>query len=231
MFDLVVLVIYVLGNYEYYDGEFGVLEMVMCDVVYMFDNVYYLNNGVYVDFVQCFCVLGMMFWSDFLLFGWDEVDMVVVIDVVLCVMFDFKGLIQVIWLYDVVLYVVVGELEWDFVLVDVIVLYWYGCVWLEMQLVVLFVGKMIVVFYYVLYWCLLVECYVDDLVLVGFVMDMVELVWLLVDLWLYGYMYMLFDYVVDGGMCVVCNLCGYIYCCIGEWENFVFVWDKVVEFG
>lgn len=93
-FDPGAPVVYVPGNHEYYDGEFGALEAAMRDAAAALDHVHYLNNDVYVDPAGRFRVLGTTLWTDFELFGSDAARSQ---SIVACerVMLDFKGLIQV----------------------------------------------------------------------------------------------------------------------------------------
>ena len=48
-FDGAVPVVYVPGNHEYYDGEFGALEAALYDAAAQVDNVHVLNNAALVD--------------------------------------------------------------------------------------------------------------------------------------------------------------------------------------
>ena len=48
-FDGAVPVVYVPGNHEYYDGEFGALETALYDAAAQVDNVHVLNNAALVD--------------------------------------------------------------------------------------------------------------------------------------------------------------------------------------
>ncbi|AOJ69061.1 MULTISPECIES: metallophosphoesterase [Burkholderia] len=96
-FDPDVPVVYVPGNHEYYDGEFGALEAAMRDAAATLDHVHYLNNAAYVDPAGRFRVLGTTLWTDFELFGGDEAALAQSIAECERVMLDFKGLIQVDW--------------------------------------------------------------------------------------------------------------------------------------
>ncbi|WP_342320369.1 metallophosphoesterase [Burkholderia pseudomallei] len=96
-FDPAVPVVYVPGNHEYYDGEFGALETAMRDAAAALDHVHYLNNDVYVDPAGRFRVLGTTLWTDFELFGNDAAALSQSIAACERVMLDFKGLIQVDW--------------------------------------------------------------------------------------------------------------------------------------
>lgn len=68
-FDPGVPVVYVPGNHEYYDGEFGALEAAMGDAAAQTDHVHFLNNETLVDPAGCWRVLGTTLWTDFHLFG------------------------------------------------------------------------------------------------------------------------------------------------------------------
>nr|WP_254640638.1 metallophosphoesterase [Burkholderia sp. GbtcB21] len=230
-FDPAVPVIYVPGNHEYYDGEFGALEAAMRDAAHALDNVHYLNNGVYVDPEQRFRVLGTTLWADFSLFGSDEASIATSIEAALRVMLDFKGLIQVTWPHDAALHAAPGAAERDFSPADAIALHRQGRAWLEAQLAVPFAGRTIVVTHHAPHRRSLAERYAEDLASAGFVTDMAELVRPPVDLWIHGHTHTSFDYVADGGTRVVCNPRGYIRRRTGELENTAFAWDKVVELG
>ncbi|KVH11664.1 metallophosphoesterase [Burkholderia sp. BCCIQ04A] len=233
-FDPAVPVIYVPGNHEYYDGEFGALETAMRDAAHALDNVHYLNNGVYVDPAQRFRVLGTTLWADFSLFGRDEASVARAIDAALSVMLDFKGLIQVTWPHDAALHAAASAPDApdrDFSPADAIALHRQGRAWLEAQLAAPFAGKTIVVTHHAPHRRSLAQRYADDLASAGFVTDMADLVRPPVDLWLHGHTHTSFDYVTDSGTRVVCNPRGYFHRRTGEWENPAFAWDKVVELG
>ncbi|WP_396330338.1 metallophosphoesterase [Burkholderia anthina] len=229
-FDPAVPVVYVPGNHEYYDGEFGALETAMRDVAHTIDNVHYLNNGVYVDPHARFRVLGTTLWTDFSLFGADAASVARSIEAGERVMLDFKGLIQVTWPQDAALHAE-GEPERDFTPADAIALHRQSRAWLEARLAIPFAGRTIVVTHHAPHLRSLAERYAEDLASAGFVTDMAELVRPPVDLWIHGHTHTSFDYVTDSGTHVVCNPRGYIHRRTGELENPAFAWDRVVELG
>ncbi|AOK04249.1 metallophosphoesterase [Burkholderia sp. AU28942] len=229
-FDPGVPVIYVPGNHEYYDGEFGALETAMRDAAQAIDHVHYLNNGVYVDRAQRFRVLGTTLWADFSLFGADDASVARAIDAGMRVMLDFKGLIQVTWPHDAALHARNAP-ERDFTPADAIALHRQSRAWLAAHLATPFAGRTIVVTHHAPHLRSLAERYAQDLASAGFVTDLTELVRPPVDLWIHGHTHTSFDYVTDSGTRVVCNPRGYIHRRTGERENPAFGWDKVIELG
>lgn len=225
-------VIYVPGNHEYYDGEFGALEAAMRDAARALDNVHYLNNDTYVDPAGRFRVLGTTLWTDFALFGADDASLAHATDAASKVMLDFKGLIQVTWPHDAAVHA--GEdapargAERDFTPADSLALHRRSRAWLEAQLAAPFDGKTIVVTHHAPHRRSLAERYAQDPVSAGFVNDLAGLVRAPVALWAHGHTHTSFDYVTEDGTRVVCNPRGYIRRRTGERENTAFAWDKVV---
>lgn len=225
-------VIYVPGNHEYYDGEFGALEAAMRDAARALDNVHYLNNDAYVDPAGRFRVLGTTLWTDFALFGADDASIAHATDAASKVMLDFKGLIQVTWPHDAAVHAgAAGSqcgAERDFTPADSLALHRRARAWLEAQLAAPFAGKTIVVTHHAPHRRSLAERYAQDPVSAGFVNDLAGLVRAPVALWAHGHTHTSFDYVTEDGTRVVCNPRGYIRRRTGERENTAFVWDKVV---
>lgn len=225
-------VIYVPGNHEYYDGEFGALEAAMRDAARALDNVHYLNNDTYVDPAGRFRVLGTTLWTDFALFGADDASIAHATGEASKVMLDFKGLIQVTWPHDAAVHAGTAGpqhgAERDFTPADSLALHRRSRAWLEAQLAAPFAGKTIVVTHHAPHRRSLAERYAQDPVSAGFVNDLAGLVRAPVALWAHGHTHTSFDYVTEDGTRVVCNPRGYIRRRTGERENTAFVWDKVV---
>lgn len=90
-------VVYVPGNHEYYDGEFGALETAMQDAARSLPNVHFLNNTALTDRYGKWRVLGTTLWTDFALFGASDEALRESIAAAERVMVDFRGVIQVAW--------------------------------------------------------------------------------------------------------------------------------------
>jgi predicted phosphodiesterase len=221
-FDPQVPVVYVPGNHEYYDGEFGALETAMVDAASALDNLHFLNNGTLVDPAGGWRVLGTTLWADFTLFGADDATRDHAIAAAERVMLDFRGLIQVSWPNRP------DALARDFTPADSLALHAHALAWLEGELVKPFAGKTIVVTHHAPHRLSLAARYANDPVSAGFVNDLDALVRAPVALWVHGHTHTCFDYTVNGTR-VVCNPRGYRDRRTGAPENPAFVWDKVVE--
>ncbi|EIM98417.1 metallophosphoesterase [Paraburkholderia hospita] len=230
-FDGAVPVVYVPGNHEYYDGEFGALEAAMHDAAASVDNVYFLNNATLVDPLGQWRVLGTTLWTDFDLYGNDEESRAASIAAAERVMLDYRGLIQVTWtagndssgqgaLQD--------NTPRNLTPADTIALHRHARAWLEAELAKPFAGKTIVVTHHAPHRRSLAERYADDVVSAGFVNDLPSLVRAPVTLWVHGHTHTAFDYVENGAR-VVCNPRGYLDRRTRALENAAFAWNKVVE--
>jgi 3',5'-cyclic AMP phosphodiesterase CpdA len=230
-FDGAVPVVYVPGNHEYYDGEFGALEAAMHDAAASVDNVYFLNNATLVDPLGQWRVLGTTLWTDFDLYGNDEDSRAASIAAAERVMLDYRGLIQVTWtagndssgqgaLQD--------NTPRNLTPADTIALHRHARAWLEAELAKPFAGKTIVVTHHAPHRRSLAERYADDVVSAGFVNDLPSLVRAPVTLWVHGHTHTAFDYVENGAR-VVCNPRGYLDRRTRALENAAFAWNKVVE--
>jgi 3',5'-cyclic AMP phosphodiesterase CpdA len=229
--DGAVPVVYVPGNHEYYDGEFGALEAAMHDAAASVDNVYFLNNATLVDPLGQWRVLGTTLWTDFDLYGNDEESRAASIAAAERVMLDYRGLIQVTWtagndsssqgaLQD--------NTPRNLTPADTIALHHHARAWLEAELATPFAGKTIVVTHHAPHRRSLAERYADDVVSAGFVNDLPSLVRAPVTLWVHGHTHTAFDYVENGAR-VVCNPRGYLDRRTRALENAAFAWNKVVE--
>ncbi|MBP0594502.1 metallophosphoesterase family protein [Paraburkholderia sp. LEh10] len=233
-FDGAVPVIYVPGNHEYYDGEFGALEAAMRDAAASVDNVHFLNNATLADPQGGWRVLGTTLWTDFELYGADDDSRAASIAAAERVMLDYRGLIQVTW--------TAGNDERDqdgvsalpdntprnLTPADTIALHQHARAWLEAELKQPFAGKTIVVTHHAPHRRSLAERYAEDLVSAGFVNHLPTLVHAPVALWVHGHTHTAFDY-VENSTRVVCNPRGYIDRRTRRLENEAFAWDKVVE--
>lgn len=224
-FDPDTPVIYVPGNHEYYDGEFGALETAMRDAAASVDNVHYLNNAAWIDPAGRWRVLGTTLWTDFELFGTSEEARAASFAAAEKVMLDFRGPIQVAWSADDR----TGNApERTFTISDALALHGQSRAWLERELARPFDGTTIVVTHHAPHRASLAARYADDLASAGFVSHLPALVREPVALWIHGHTHTAFDYVTDGTR-VVCNPRGYISRRTGALENPQFAWDKIVE--
>ncbi|CAB3763950.1 metallophosphoesterase [Paraburkholderia humisilvae] len=235
-FDGAVPVVYVPGNHEYYDGEFGALEAAMQDAARSVDNVHFLNNAALVDPQGRWRVLGTTLWTDFELYGAQPEERAASMAATQRAMLDYRGLIQVTW----------GDpakerastpraatpLERgtprDFTPADSLALHTRSLAWLTRELAQPFTGKTIVVTHHAPHRRSLAERYTDDRVSAGFVSDLPALVRAPVALWIHGHTHTGFDY-VENGTRVVCNPRGYFDWRARKLENEQFSWNKVVE--
>jgi 3',5'-cyclic AMP phosphodiesterase CpdA len=230
-FDGAVPVVYVPGNHEYYDGEFGALEAAMKDAAASIDNVHFLNNAALVDPQGQWRVLGTTLWTDFDLFGTEEATRAAALAGAERAMLDYRGLIQVTW--------TAGNDEArsadlpdntprNLTPADTIALHQHAIAWLEAELKKPFDGKTIVVTHHAPHRRSLAERYATDPVSAGFVNDLPALVREPVALWVHGHTHTPFDY-VENTTRVVCNPRGYLDRRTRRLENEAFAWDKVVE--
>lgn len=237
-------VVYVPGNHEYYDGEFGALETAMRDAAQSVDNVHFLNNAMLVDPQGRWRVLGTTLWTDFALYGASPDAFDEAVTAARRVMLDFRGLIQVSWpvaakdAHATISALPVGGSTAatgssatpprDFTPTDALALHIHARAWLEAGLATPFDGKTIVVTHHAPHRLSLAERYAGDPVSAGFVNDLPTLVRAPVALWIHGHTHSAFDYTVNGTR-VVCNPRGYTDRRTGKLENPSFRWDKVIE--
>nr|WP_174771869.1 metallophosphoesterase [Paraburkholderia sp. SG-MS1] len=221
-FDGATPVVYVPGNHEYYDGEFGALESALHDAAAQVDNVHVLNNTALVDRQGRWRVLGTTLWTDFALYGADPDALAEAIEASSRVMLDFRGLIQMNWPHDT------RDATRDFTPADSLALHRQARTWLEGELAKPFGGKTVVVTHHAPHRLSLAGRYAQDRVSAGFVNHLPQLVRAPVALWIHGHTHTSFDYVVDGTR-VVCNPRGYFDRRTGQWENPLFAWDMVIE--
>ncbi|ALL65808.1 Ser/Thr protein phosphatase family protein [Paraburkholderia caribensis MBA4] len=230
-FDGAVPVVYVPGNHEYYDGEFGALEAAMHDAAASVDNVHFLNNATLVDPLGQWRVLGTTLWTDFDLYGNDEASRAASIAAAERVMLDYRGLIQVTWTAGNDLGgqgALQDNTPRNLTPADTIALHRHARAWLEAELAKPFAGRTIVVTHHAPHRRSLAERYAGDVVSAGFVNDLPSLVRAPVTLWVHGHTHTAFDY-VENGTRVVCNPRGYLDRRTRALENAAFAWDKVVE--
>jgi 3',5'-cyclic AMP phosphodiesterase CpdA len=239
-FDGAVPVVYVPGNHEYYDGEFGALEAAMRDAAASIDNVHYLNNATLVDPRGHWRVLGTTLWTDFDLYGADDDSRATSIAAAERVMLDYRGLIQVTWTAGNhanadanatgarVADALQDNTPRNLTAADTLALHRHARTWLEAELAKPFAGKTIVVTHHAPHRRSLAERYADDLASAGFVNHLPSLVREPVTLWVHGHTHTAFDY-MENGTRVVCNPRGYLDRRTRALENAAFAWTKVVE--
>jgi len=214
-------VIYVPGNHEYYDAEFGAMEAAMHDAARSVDNVHYLNNASLVDRRGAWRVLGTTLWTDFALFGAGDHEIENAKEACTKVMLDYKGLIQLSWPEPD------GEPR-EFAPDDSLALHQQARAWLEAELAKPFAGQTIVVTHHAPMRQSLAPRYAEDLVCPRLLEKTPALARAPASLWIHGHTHTSFDYVVEGTR-VVCNPRGYFDRRRQQWENPDFAWDKVVE--
>jgi 3',5'-cyclic AMP phosphodiesterase CpdA len=220
-FESKVPIVYVPGNHEYYDGEFGALEVAMQDAARSLDNVHYLNNAALTDRNGKWRVLGTTLWTDFALFGSSDGQLQQSMEAAEAVMLDYRGVIQIAWPEPD------GEPR-AFSPSDSLALHEQARAWLEHELAKPFEGKTIVVTHHAPLRQSLAAKYATDRVSAGFVNDLPALVRAPASLWIHGHTHTAFDYTV-GNTRVVCNPRGYTDRRTGALENPLFTWDRIVE--
>ncbi|WP_206951664.1 metallophosphoesterase [Trinickia acidisoli] len=225
-------IIYVPGNHEYYDGEFGALEVAMRDAAASVDNIHYLNNETLVDPERRWRVLGTTLWTDFELFGTSEEAVAASIAAAAKVMLDFRGPIQVTWPSSATaagtVAAVVDENPRLFTPADTLALHRHAREWLARELAKPFAGKTIVVTHHAPHRASLADRFANDLASAGFISDLTDLVGPPIALWVHGHTHTPFDYVANGTR-VVCNPRGYVDRRRNRLENPHFAWDKIVD--
>jgi 3',5'-cyclic AMP phosphodiesterase CpdA len=218
-------VVYVPGNHEYYDGEFGALEVAMRDAAAATDNIHFLNNASLVDPRGRWRVLGTTLWTNFELFGADEEARAAAIAAAEKVMVDFRGPIQLAWTSDAASGAGTSR---NFAPADTLALHRQASAWLAAEIAKPFAGKTIVVTHHAPHRESLASRFANDLASAGFINHLPMLVREPVALWIHGHTHTAFDYVVNGTR-VVCNPRGYTDRRRARVENPAFAWDKVVE--
>jgi 3',5'-cyclic AMP phosphodiesterase CpdA len=219
-------VVYVPGNHEYYDGEFGALEVAMRDVAASVDHVHYLNNAALTDPEGHWRVLGTTLWTDFKLFGQTDEALAASIAAAGKLMLDFRGPIQVTWPSSATS--TAAQVPRLFTPADTLALHCRAREWLDKELAKPFAGKTIVVTHHAPLRESLAERFANDLSSAGFVSDLPGLVRPPVALWIHGHTHTPFDYVANGTR-VVCNPRGYVDRRRNRIENPLFDWEKIVE--
>jgi 3',5'-cyclic AMP phosphodiesterase CpdA len=220
-FDSDVPIIYVPGNHEYYDAEFGAMETAMQDASRSVDNVHYLNNASLIDRNGRWRVLGTTLWTDFELFGSSDDELDAAKAACAKVMLDYNGPIQLSWPEPD------GEPR-TFTPDDSLALHVQARAWLENELAKPFAGQTIVVTHHAPMRGSLAPRYANELASAGFVNHLPKLAREPVALWIHGHTHTSFDYEVNGAR-IVCNPRGYFDKRRNQWENPDFAWDKVVE--
>lgn len=221
-------VVYVPGNHEYYDGEFGALEVAMRDAASSVDHIHYLNNDALIDADGRWRILGTTLWTDFELFGADPEAVDASISAAEKAMLDFRGPIQVTWPSGTPLAASASEAPRLFTPADTLALHADARTWLEHELAKPFAGKTIVVTHHAPHRESLADRFANDLASAGFVSHLADLVAPPVALWIHGHTHTPFDYVANGTR-VVCNPRGYINRRRNRLENPLFDWNKIVE--
>jgi predicted phosphodiesterase len=224
-FDPETPIVYVPGNHEYYDGEFGALEAAMRDAATATDNVHYLNNASLIDPQGRWRVLGTTLWTNFELFGANDEARAAAIAAAEKVMVDFRGPIQLAWASDPAPGAGASR---NFAPADSLALHQQASAWLAAEIAKPFAGKTIVVTHHAPHRESLAPRFANDLASAGFINHLPMLVREPVVLWIHGHTHTAFDYVVNGTR-VVCNPRGYIDRRRARIENPAFAWDKVVE--
>jgi 3',5'-cyclic AMP phosphodiesterase CpdA len=224
-FDPDTPVVYVPGNHEYYDGEFGALETAMRDAAASVDNLHYLNNATWTDPAGRWRVLGTTLWTDFELFGASDEARAASCAAAEKAMLDFRGPIQVAWSSETRTSDAPSRM---FTVGDALALHRQSRTWLERELAQPFDGITIVVTHHAPHRASLAERFANDLASAGFISHLPTLVHEPVALWIHGHTHTAFDYVSNGTR-VVCNPRGYLNRRTRERENPQFAWDKIVE--
>lgn len=219
-------IVYVPGNHEYYDGEFGALEVAMRDAAAGVDHLHYLNNAALIDPDGRWRVLGTTLWTDFALFGASRETVSASIAAAEKVMLDFRGPIQVTWPSGIA--DAASGAPRLFTPADTLALHRHARAWLSHELAKPFTGQTIVVTHHAPHRASLAERFANDLASAGFVSHLAELVGPPVALWVHGHTHTPFDYVANGTR-VVCNPRGYVDRRRNRLENPQFAWDKIVD--
>jgi 3',5'-cyclic AMP phosphodiesterase CpdA len=240
-FDARVPVVYVPGNHEYYDGEFGALEVAMRDAAASVDNVHYLNNATLTDPAGRWRVLGTTLWTDFELFGADAHTLAISIAAAKKALLDFGGPIEIAWPAGAAAGAIAGasaaadanlpsseHVPRRFTPDDALALHRHARAWLAAEIAKPFAGKTIVVTHHAPHRASLAARFANDLASAGFISDLSELVGEPVSLWIHGHTHTSFDYVANRTR-IVCNPRGYVERRSRKLENSQFAWDKVVD--